>query len=112
MGRLGRERTFIIAPTGVDLHLPTDLLGWNIAYYDPAREDQVAALGVACNKIRRAIRSLGSLRATLPTGEAFTVELPVEEVAPFSSVSVKEIHWEPIETIPDEQHSSNGPDKV
>jgi hypothetical protein len=102
MGRLGRERTFVIAPMGIDLHLPTDLLGWNIGYYDPTPEDHVAALGVACNQIRRAIRRLGSLRANLPTSEAFTVEVPAEELAPFPSISVKEIQRDTIETIPDE----------
>ncbi len=61
MGCLGRERTFVIAPRGVDLDLPTDLLGWNIAYYDPDRPDVTAALGVACNKVRAGIQGLGRI---------------------------------------------------
>ena len=65
MGALGRERTFVVAPTGIGLHLPSDLLGWNVAHYDPSpdRNDPVSAVGVACNKIRMAIHQLGSFHS-------------------------------------------------
>lgn len=58
IGKLGRERCFIIIPNGAaDLRLPTDILGLNTANFDSNRQDKnvVAALGSACNKIRRAI---------------------------------------------------------
>ena len=61
IGGLGRERTFFVVPRDVDdLHLPTDLLGISTADYDPIRSDdnEVAALGAACNKIRREIRKV------------------------------------------------------
>src|SRR5260221_13672109 len=36
IGRLGRQRSFIMMPKGVsDFHLPTDLLGINIATFQP-----------------------------------------------------------------------------
>jgi predicted nucleotide-binding protein len=35
MGAIGRERTFIVAPRGGNLKLPTDLLGVTHAQYDP-----------------------------------------------------------------------------
>jgi predicted nucleotide-binding protein len=112
MGGLGRERTFVIAPTGVDLHLPTDLLGWNIAYYDPNREDQVAALGVACNKIRRAIRSLGCLREDLPVIEITSFAMPIEVVDPFVSLSSEQFPRETIEIVPDKPLKSPEPDAL
>jgi len=59
IGRLGRERTFIIMPKDiVDLHLPSDLLGINTAIFARPENPKllVAALGAACNKVRRAIR--------------------------------------------------------
>jgi CRP/FNR family cyclic AMP-dependent transcriptional regulator len=34
MGALGRERTYIVAPSGIDLKLPTDLLGITRAPYE------------------------------------------------------------------------------
>lgn len=34
MGALGRERTYVVAPSGVDLKLPTDLLGITRAPYE------------------------------------------------------------------------------
>jgi hypothetical protein len=59
IGRLGRERTFVIMPKdGVDLHVPSDLLGINTATFVRPENPKllVAALGAACNKVRRAIQ--------------------------------------------------------
>ena len=61
IGRIGRDRSFIIMPRSEDRpHLPTDLLGLTPAFFEPERSDSnmVAALGPACNKIRRAIKRL------------------------------------------------------
>ena len=62
IGTLGRERNFMVLPTRVaDFHLPTDLLGLTPSTFVADRPDGnlMAALGPACNKIRRAIRKLG-----------------------------------------------------
>jgi hypoxanthine phosphoribosyltransferase len=62
-GRLGRERSFLIIPSGIpDFHLPTDLLGITSGTYDANRQDGrlEAATGPVCNKIRRAIDSIDS----------------------------------------------------
>jgi hypothetical protein len=59
IGRLGRERSFILMPKAVsDFHLPTDLLGSGTATFEPpSRSDHLqAALGPACHDIRTAIR--------------------------------------------------------
>ncbi|MEA2562899.1 MAG: hypothetical protein QOH06_4403 [Acidobacteriota bacterium] len=61
IGRLGKDRSFIISPrrTG-GVHLPTDLLGVNFATFNPDREDKniFAALGPACLRIRKELESL------------------------------------------------------
>lgn len=65
IGRLGRERCFIIAPRGdKKLRIPSDLLGLAALEYDPQRLDGniQAALGPACNKIRKEIKSRGLSR--------------------------------------------------
>ena len=61
IGRLGRERTFIIMPKDImDLHLPSDLLGINTATFARPENPRllVGALGAACNKVRRAIQQV------------------------------------------------------
>ncbi len=57
IGRLGRERSFIVRPKGPDMRLPTDLLGIVPAKYDRewAEREPSAALGSACTEITNAI---------------------------------------------------------
>jgi hypothetical protein len=75
IGRLGRERCFIIAPAGIpDFHLPTDLLGIAVATYripsDPAL--LVSAVGPACNQIRRAIQQVEAATGAADKSPIFT----------------------------------------
>jgi hypothetical protein len=61
MGRLGRERTFIVRPASGPLKIPSDLAGIATAAFDWPRSDENyrAALGPACDLIRDVIRDLG-----------------------------------------------------
>ncbi|GEO04483.1 hypothetical protein AAE02nite_21470 [Adhaeribacter aerolatus] len=57
IGRLGRDRNFILMPRDIsNLYLPTDLLGIIPATFEPNRQDGNlnAALGPACSKICKA----------------------------------------------------------
>jgi hypothetical protein len=70
MGRLGRERCFIVMPREIkDFHLPSDLLGTTPVTFDGTRRDEQGALGPAANKIRRQIQAVGS-RAHAPLSTA------------------------------------------
>ena len=85
IGRLGPERCFLIVPAGVeDLRLPTDLIGITPATFDPDRQDgnMVAALGSACNRLRKAIKRLGCLnRVDVAAGAANSAVLSTEDEA-------------------------------
>lgn len=60
MGRLGSERCYIVQPASPEVHLPTDLSGITVAFYDLTHAGGVqAALGGPCNKIRDRIVDLG-----------------------------------------------------
>ena len=64
MGQLGRKRTIMVVPRGVELKLPSDLLGLNLLTYlppsDPKDARQLsAALGPACTQLKTAIDTLG-----------------------------------------------------
>jgi predicted nucleotide-binding protein len=61
MGALGRDRSFIIKPRGVDIKLPSDLLGITpLEYADGSQDNLAARVAHVCNDIRKAISSLGS----------------------------------------------------
>jgi hypothetical protein len=80
IGRLGRERAFIIMPKDiVDLHLPSDLLGINTATFTNPENQKllVGALGAACNKVRRAIQQVStSNREEGDLGLALSLAVP------------------------------------
>jgi Predicted nucleotide-binding protein containing TIR-like domain len=61
MGRLGRERTFVVRPRGDQIKIPSDLAGLTTATYDWPRADRNhrAAVGPACDNIRKMIHALG-----------------------------------------------------
>src|SRR5262249_48704193 len=81
IGRLGRDRTFILMPKrSADFHLPTDLLGVSTATFEPpSRPDRIqAALGPACHDIRLAIRKHAVLRnPASPNTQDLGLLLPV-----------------------------------
>jgi Predicted nucleotide-binding protein containing TIR-like domain len=70
IGRLGRERCFIVMPRDIsDFHLPSDLLGTTPVTFDSNRKDEQAALGPVANKILRQIQAVGCRsHASLLTG--------------------------------------------
>jgi hypothetical protein len=60
VGALGQANCFLVVPRGSELpHLPSDLLGMAALSYAADRSDGnlVAALGPACNRIRRAVHA-------------------------------------------------------
>lgn len=60
IGRLGRDRTFMLLPATPGVCLPSDLDGITTARYDPDRFDRQprASVGPACTQIRQAVRAL------------------------------------------------------
>jgi hypothetical protein len=84
IGRLGRNRTFMLVPNGMpDLHLPTDLMGLTPATYEPPSRPErlLAALGPACYDIREAIRAAGAQASQL-TPEAPETSLVLAALIP------------------------------
>jgi hypothetical protein len=61
MGRLGRERTFMVHQGDIKMKIPTDLSGVTTAQFDWPRRDghHKSAVGPACDNIREVIRDLG-----------------------------------------------------
>lgn len=68
IGAIGKQRSFILKPRDVEMHLPTDLLGTTPADYDSNRSDGdlVSATNRACSLIKTEIDRIGIIdRATL-----------------------------------------------
>lgn len=59
-GELGRERTLLLQPRGVDLKIPSDLFGLNpISFAIGPEGDTVSALGPAVTEIEKVIARIG-----------------------------------------------------
>ncbi|QTD43793.1 nucleotide-binding protein [Ottowia testudinis] len=63
IGAIGKDRCYIVKPRGVEMHLPSDLLGMNPADYavDRPDGDVESALNYACKLIKDRIRDLGAI---------------------------------------------------
>lgn len=60
VGRLGRERVFMVQDADVDLKIPTDLLGINPITYKSKPGCSVAdVVGTVCTDVRREVKSKG-----------------------------------------------------
>jgi len=62
MGRIGRQRVFMLKEHGTDLKIPTDLLGVTpLTYVIPTGTNLANALGPPCNDLRTWIKTAGVL---------------------------------------------------
>jgi hypothetical protein len=61
IGAIGKERCYVVKPRGVQMHLPSDLLGMTVADYavDRPDDDLASALNYACKQIKDRIGELG-----------------------------------------------------
>jgi hypothetical protein len=73
IGRLGRDRTFMVTPSNSTVRLPSDLIGLMTAHYDEDRfqsGERPAAVGPACTKIRDALGTIRLRMAEEPRSQA------------------------------------------
>lgn len=62
MGKLGRERTFMLMAQNSDLKIPSDLLGVTpVTYIDDSKKPLSERLAPACNELRKYFEGLGAL---------------------------------------------------
>lgn len=59
MGTLSRHRTFLVIPRGVDIKIPTDILGINAVYYNPSASSPEDASRPAADEIIAIIQKNG-----------------------------------------------------
>lgn len=59
IGRIGRQRSFLVEPRGEEIKLPSDFSGITALTYQYYPSDLPARLGVVCNQIRSIFRDLG-----------------------------------------------------
>ncbi len=83
VGAIGPQRCFYLIPHGVEMHLPSDLVGVEPLRYVAHRNDGNlrAALGPACNHIRRAIRSAPATTPPAASDAPRPIETPKELAA-------------------------------
>jgi tetratricopeptide (TPR) repeat protein len=103
VGRLGKERAFILMPQGeVDFHLPTDLIGMTPATYRTDRTDGnlQAATGATCHAMYQTMQTLGSLSLSDKPQAPQSSELAT------TATSIQEKQISSSETIQPEQEQS------
>lgn len=62
IGAIGRERTFIVSPRGVDLKIPTDLLGVTPITYDQSKPSwKDVELPIVSHQIRKIVNQIGPI---------------------------------------------------
>jgi hypothetical protein len=84
LGVLGRERVFILIPSGVAVRLPDDLKGVTfLSYSEPGDGNWTAALGSAARRIRSSISESAAARSSpRPVEAAPTVFSDLESAVP------------------------------
>jgi CRP/FNR family cyclic AMP-dependent transcriptional regulator len=60
MGGLGRRRSFLIVPRGLDIKIPTDLLSLTPIVYDPTVTPLADALGPVCGELKQIVARAGA----------------------------------------------------
>jgi CRP/FNR family transcriptional regulator, cyclic AMP receptor protein len=60
MGALSRKRTFLLVPRGVDLKIPSDLLGQTPLQFDPTKRDRAKALLVPAGELVGIVQKNGA----------------------------------------------------
>jgi hypothetical protein len=90
VGTIGRRRTFLIVPSDIELHLPSDLSGLVQARYryERIKENSTAALGTACTQIRKAIETLDTTHQSESEKNWSPTAISPE---PGSNVSLREV---------------------
>lgn len=60
MGALGRFRTFLVYPNGIDVKVPTDLEGLTALTYEPGPKGELAStIALACHQLRKQVLAAG-----------------------------------------------------
>ena len=59
IGRIGRQRSFLLEPRGQEIKLPSDFSGITALSYQYDPSDLASRLAPACNDVRKIVRSLG-----------------------------------------------------
>jgi hypothetical protein len=112
IGRLGRDRVFLLTPNKGDVHLPTDLLGAMTLMYDTERDDNgwKSATSPACTTIMSRVAELGGVRSdrgivaygdrvTISTCNGCYVQIGDEGWGRLKAVSRDYGNWDKLEII-------------
>jgi hypothetical protein len=105
MGRIGRERSFLVVPRDrKDFHLPSDLAGINFADFEiEGSESLQAALGIACSRIKDTVRRLGTVHDSSRDNQAL-----IKRVVEMMQVEFSEVRREDWKLVYSVRESGNG----